>query len=71
MFHGTSFGVGEFIYKSIIPVTIGNLVGACVFTAIPFWLLYGREESMIEGSTITTDEEKGINGGLVSKAAHH
>ena len=65
MFHGTSFGVGEFIYNSIIPVTLGNIVGAGVFTAVPFWILYGRDDNIIDGSHIPHDEEKNINGGVV------
>jgi hypothetical protein len=67
MLHGTNFGVGEFIYKSVIPVTIGNLVGAGVFTALPLWLLYGRHDTMIDGSNVPHDEERGVNGGMVLK----
>ena len=67
MFHGTSFGVGQFIYKSIIPVTLGNIVGAGVFTALPFWMLYGRDDEIIDGSHLPNDEEKIMNGGVVLK----
>jgi formate/nitrite transporter len=44
MFYGTNFGVGKFIYQSVIPVTLGNLVGGIVLAALPFWWLYGRGE---------------------------
>lgn len=44
MFYGTNFGVGKFIYQSIIPVTIGNLMGGILLASLPFWYLYGREE---------------------------
>jgi hypothetical protein len=71
MFHGTSFGVGEFIYKSIIPVTIGNIVGAAVFMAIPFWVLYCRDDTMIEGSTLPDDEEKNMNRDSIFKPNGH
>ncbi len=67
MFHGTSFGVGEFIYKSVIPVTLGNIVGAGVFTALPLWIIYGRHDAMIEGSDVPHDEEKNMNGGVARK----
>ena len=71
MFHGTSFGVGEFIYKSVIPVTIGNIVGAGVFTALPLWVMYGRHDTVIEGSHLPHDEENNMNGGLVLKQSGH
>ena len=56
MFYGTNFGVGKFIYQSIIPVTLGNLIGGVVLGVLPFWYLYGREVDDVEG-TQTADEE--------------
>ncbi|PSS25194.1 hypothetical protein M430DRAFT_32988 [Amorphotheca resinae ATCC 22711] len=49
MFYGTSFGVGEFIYKSCIPVTLGNIFGGAGLAAFAFWFLYGREEDPNNG----------------------
>lgn len=43
MFYGTDFGVGKFIYQSVIPVTLGNVVGAVVLDGLAIWFLYGRE----------------------------
>lgn len=61
MFYGTNFGVGKFIYQSIIPVTIGNLIGGIVLASIPFWYLYGREEqaapNVQTGQPVTEDEK--------------
>jgi hypothetical protein len=71
MFHGTSFGVGEFIYKSIIPVTIGNIVGAGIFMALPFWMLYGRGDVMIEGSNLPDDEETNMHRSSIFKSNGH
>lgn len=70
MFHGTNFGVGEFIYKSVIPVTVGNLVGAGIFTALPLWILYGRESTMIDESYLLHDEESGMNGAVLKPSEH-
>ncbi|THZ51774.1 Formate/nitrite transporter [Aureobasidium pullulans] len=56
MFYGTNFGVGRFIYQSIIPVTLGNLVGGVVLGVLPFWYLYGRDGDNAEGAQ-TADEE--------------
>lgn len=43
MFYGTNFGVGKFIYQSVIPVTLGNVVGAVVLDGLAIWFLYGRQ----------------------------
>ncbi|KAI5363326.1 Putative formate/nitrite transporter, aquaporin [Septoria linicola] len=44
MFYGVNFSVGKFIYQSIIPATLGNIVGGALLGAVPFWYLYGRGE---------------------------
>ena len=31
MFYGTNFGVGKFVWASVIPVTLGNIVGGALF----------------------------------------
>ncbi|KAK2730131.1 hypothetical protein CKAH01_09784 [Colletotrichum kahawae] len=46
MFYGTNFGVGKFIYQSVIPVTLGNIVGGALMVGVALWFLYG-----IDGST--------------------
>ncbi len=43
MFYGTNFGVGKFIYQSVIPVTLGDIVAGAVLDAFFIWLLYGKE----------------------------
>ncbi|KAK4955723.1 hypothetical protein LTR10_006662 [Elasticomyces elasticus] len=47
MFYGTDFGVGRYIYQSVIPVTLGNIVGAGLF-GVGLWWLYGREEEVVQ-----------------------
>ena len=42
MFYGVNFSTGKYIYQSVIPVTLGNIVGAAILLALPFWWLYGR-----------------------------
>ncbi|RBR07268.1 uncharacterized protein FIESC28_10767 [Fusarium coffeatum] len=46
MFYGTNFGVGKFIYMSIIPVTLGNIVGGALMTGAFLWFLYGRDDTL-------------------------
>ncbi|QRD81510.1 Formate/nitrite transporter-domain-containing protein [Aspergillus flavus] len=42
MFYGTNFGVGKFIYQSVIPVTLGDIVGGAVLDGVFIWFLYGH-----------------------------
>jgi hypothetical protein len=51
MFYGCNFSVGKFIYQSIIPVTLGNIFGATILGALPFWYLYGRNEQALDLTT--------------------
>lgn len=46
MFYGTNFSVGKFIYQSIIPVTLGNIIGGSLLGAVMFWYLYGRDDPL-------------------------
>lgn len=59
MLYGTSFGVGEFIYKSVIPVTIYNIVSTGVFTALPVWVMYGRYETGLLRGLILVVKQNG------------
>lgn len=43
MFYGTNFGVGKFIYQSVIPVTLGDMVAGAVLDGFLIWLLYGKK----------------------------
>lgn len=37
-----------YIWKSLIPVTLGNIVGGFVFVALPYWYLYLTGEDSVE-----------------------
>lgn len=54
MFYGANFGVGAYIYKAVIPVTLGNIVGGAVFLGCTFWFLYGRDDTV----DARTDQEQ-------------
>ena len=43
MFYGTNFGVGKFIYQSVIPVTLGDIIAGAVLDGFFIWLLYGKK----------------------------
>ena len=68
---GTAFGVGRYIYQSVIPVTIGNIIGATLLSGIPFWWLYGRNDKLdletgqavnVERKEDRDDVERGSGG---------
>jgi formate/nitrite transporter len=79
MFYGTEFNVGRFIYQSIIPVTLGNIVGGVLLGALPFWFLYGRgptpnvqtgqplEEKKVDERTVGSDETAHESGSSRSR----
>ncbi|KAK1637406.1 Formate/nitrite transporter-domain-containing protein [Colletotrichum phormii] len=48
MFYGTNFGVGKFIYQSVIPVTLGNIVGGAVMAGGVLWFVYGRNDDLVD-----------------------
>jgi formate transporter len=63
MFYGTNFGVGKFIWNCVIPVTLGNIVGGAFFCGCLFWLLYGREPTLVNeaGTQLGGDKRPGRN----------
>jgi formate/nitrite transporter FocA (FNT family) len=37
--------IGNLFTSNLIPVTIGNIIGGMVFTALPLFLVYGMKKS--------------------------
>ncbi|BFZ59192.1 hypothetical protein YB2330_000196 [Saitoella coloradoensis] len=46
MWAGADFGVGYYIWKSLIPSLLGNIVGGGVFCGAGYWYLYVHDEEM-------------------------
>ena len=44
MAKGAEVTVGTFLLKNLLPVTLGNIAGAVLFTVLPFWVAFGRSE---------------------------
>ncbi|KAL0940456.1 formate nitrite [Colletotrichum truncatum] len=63
MFYGTNFGVGKFIYQSIIPVTLGNIVGGAGLVGAVLWFFYGRDD------TLATNTGQPLSGEKKNKKA--
>lgn len=53
MFYGTNFGVGKYIYNSVIPVTLGNIVGGALLDAGLVWFIYGHTNAVAHLKTAT------------------
>ncbi|GKT46782.1 putative fructose-bisphosphate aldolase [Colletotrichum spaethianum] len=62
MFYGTNFGVGKFIYQSVIPVTLGNIIGGAGMTGAVLWFLYGRNDTLAAKTGQTQSGEKKADG---------
>jgi len=63
----TNLTWGNFVFRNLIPVTIGNVIGGCFFVATLYWYVYLRLESrahdmIIELNTMVNDDE---SSGLV------
>merc|ERR1719243_156328 len=43
MFNGAAVSWGEMMMNNIVPVTLGNVLGAAVFVAGIYWYAYGRD----------------------------
>lgn len=53
--HLNSLNWGNFIYKNLLPVTLGNMVGGMLFIAIPLYYIYKE------------DKDKTVNSDLLKK----
>lgn len=40
MYLGTDFGVGYYIWHSMLPVCLGNIVGGGLFVGVAHWYLF-------------------------------
>jgi len=48
IWNGAPFSVGYYIWKSLIPTTLGNIVGGGLFVGAAYWYLYLTGEGQIE-----------------------
>lgn len=49
IFYGhPDIGTGLYIWKSLIPTTLGNIIGGALFVATPYWYLYLTGEAGVE-----------------------
>lgn len=50
IWNGAPFGVGYYIWKSLIPTTLGNMVGGGLFVGAIYWYLYLTGEGAVDVS---------------------
>ncbi|KAF2497383.1 Formate/nitrite transporter, partial [Lophium mytilinum] len=48
IWEGAPISVGYYIWKSLIPTTLGNIIGGAVFVGLPYWYLYLTGEGNVE-----------------------
>lgn len=48
IWNGAPFGVGYYIWKSLIPTTLGNIVGGGLFVGAMYWYLYLTGEGNVD-----------------------
>jgi formate/nitrite transporter len=44
MFYGADIGYGDWLYRNLLPVILGNLIGGGFFLACVYWFLYIAED---------------------------
>jgi len=64
IFVGAPFGVGYYIWKSMIPSALGNLVGGGVFVAAVYWYLYLTGEAGVQIAFNIGAAESAVDGGV-------
>lgn len=50
IWNGAPFGVGYYIWKSLIPTTLGNMIGGGLFVGAIYWYLYLTGEGNVDVS---------------------
>ena len=40
MYYGAPFGVGYYIWKSMIPACLGNIIGGVGFVSVSYWYVF-------------------------------
>lgn len=50
---GSGFSVSYFLRRNLLPVTIGNVIGGCIFVGMAYGLVFGRWEKEITARSAT------------------
>ena len=60
---GADFGVGYYIWKSMIPTALGNMVGGGIFVGAAYWYLYLTGEVGVHISFNIGSEQTALEAG--------
>lgn len=63
IFSGAPFGVGYYIWKSMIPTALGNMVGGGLFVGAAYWYLYLSGEAGVAISFDIGSIDTAVEGG--------
>ncbi|KAI7085639.1 Formate/nitrite transporter [Hortaea werneckii] len=58
MYYGAPFGVGYYIWKSMIPAALGNIVGGCGFVGLSYWYMWMTSDEAVPAEFDKTWAEK-------------
>ncbi|RMZ17006.1 hypothetical protein D0862_01020 [Hortaea werneckii] len=61
MYYGAPFGVGYYIWKSMIPAALGNIVGGCGFVGLSYWYMWMTSDEAVPAEFDKTWIEKNQN----------
>lgn len=73
IFEGAHFGVGYYIWKSMIPTALGNMVGGGIFVGTAYWYLYltGEDGVAVSFNIGTLDSAMEAGGPMGGGSSHH
>jgi formate/nitrite transporter len=66
---GNEYTFGDFLWKNLIPVTLGNILGGFFFVGTLYWFLYGREKQAVPGASGPAVAKTPVVGGCAGKCA--
>lgn len=73
MYLGADIGVGFYIWHSMIPVCLGNIVGGGLFVGVAHWYMFlfngGTEGTSVGAPGFLTRVMTGAKGGISSTAS--
>ncbi|RMZ31331.1 hypothetical protein D0859_04564 [Hortaea werneckii] len=58
MYYGAPFGIGYYIWKSMIPAALGNIVGGCGFVGLSYWYMWMTSDEAVPAEFDKTWAEK-------------
>lgn len=52
IYYGAPFGIGYYIWKSMIPACLGNIIGGVGFTGVSYWYVNLSNRARLRGTDL-------------------